>query len=158
MSNFSSITDLSSSSFIYQKWSCVFLFGFTTLLSHSTLDISLIKGGFLLLLGFTASLSVWLSSKDSLIKGAFLYFLVCITTSMSLWLSSDDSLMSRCILLDLLRIIGEIQINLSRFLRNRISLFTTGKEGKGIITRATLACYYGHLQRTGWWHSKRALL
>ena len=136
----------------------VFLLGFTTSQSHSSLGISLIKGDFFFLLGFTTSLSVWLSSEDSLIKGAFLFFLACITTSLSLWLSSDDSLMSRCILLDLLRIIGEIQINLSRFLRNRISLFTIGKWGKGIIKRATLACYYGHLQRTGRWHSKRALL
>ena len=32
---------------------------------------------------------------------------------------------------------------------DHISLSATGKGGKGITTRATLACYHGYLQRTG---------
>ena len=61
--------------------------------------------------------------------------------------------------LDLLRTIGQIQINLSSFLmKSYFLIYKAGKGGKVITTRATLVCYYGHLQRTGQWHSKRVLL
>ena len=37
-------------------------------------------------------------------------------------------------------------------------IYSRYKEGKAITTRATPDCYYGHLQRTGQWHSKRFFL
>ena len=157
MSNFSSITNLPSSCFIYQKWFCLSL-GIHNLAIAFQFRHFVNQGRFFLPFGIhhlTIGLTLFGRFTYQRCFPLFPCMYYHFTVALALF---RCSLMSRCILLDLLRITGQIQINLSRFLRNRISLFTIGKWGKGIIKRATLACYYGHLQRTGRWHSKRALL